>query len=166
MLANRLERWFDAVGITIEADRVRMRATDGGLGVFAVRTVHEGDSLCTIPKTAVLSVKTSGIADLLEENKIRGGLGLIIAILYEMSLHTASPWYERPTVSLHPDTLATVMSAKAADDIVQICQCCRWGYLSELPSREYLPMFWTADELDLLQGTGVAQNVLVGPIRL
>ncbi|CAL5222086.1 g4393 [Coccomyxa viridis] len=104
-----------------------MRATDGGLGVFAVRTVHEGDSLCTIPKTAVLSVKTSGIADLLEENKIRGGLGLIIAILYEMSLHTASPW---------------------------------WGYLSELPSREYLPMFWTADELDLLQGTGVAQNVL------
>ncbi len=102
MLASRLERWFDTVGITIEAGRVRIRATDGGLGIFAVRTVLEGDALCTIPKAAVLSVKTSGIADLLEENKIRGGLGLIIAILYELSLHGASPWYERPTASLHP----------------------------------------------------------------
>ena len=37
----------------------------------------------------------------------------------------------------------------------------RYGYLSGLPKREYLPMFWRADELDLLQGTEVAQNVLV-----
>ena len=43
----------------------------------------------------------------------------------------------------------------------KLCQSCRWGYLSELPSREYLPMFWTADELDLLKGTVVALSVLV-----
>ena len=40
-------------------------------------------------------------------------------------------------------------------------KCNRYGYLSGLPAREYLPMFWQADELDLLQGTEVAQNVLV-----
>ena len=39
--------------------------------------------------------------------------------------------------------------------------CNRYGYLSGLPPREYLPMFWRVDELDLLQGTEVAQNVLV-----
>ena len=99
MLTKRLEQWLDSVGISIETDRVRVRATEGGLGVFAVTTIHEGESLCSIPKAAVLSVKTSGVASLLEENKIRGGLGLIIAILYEMSLHAASPWYELPT---HP----------------------------------------------------------------
>lgn len=101
MLTQRLEQWLDSVGISIQTDRVRIRAADGGLGVFAVKTVHEGDSLCSIPKAAVLSVKTSGVAGLLEENKIRGGLGLIIAVLYEMSLHAASPWYELPTASLY-----------------------------------------------------------------
>ena len=30
---------------------------------------------------------------------------------------------------------------------------CRQGYLSELPAREYLPMFWTSAEQALLQGT-------------
>lgn len=37
----------------------------------------------------------------------------------------------------------------------------RSGYLSELPEREYLPMFWTEEELGLLQGTTVAQNATV-----
>ena len=46
------------------------------------------------------------------------------------------------------------------------CACnqavwCRHGYLSELGSREYLPMFWTEEELGLLQGTTVAQNAMV-----
>ena len=117
MLLKRVEQWLDSVGISIETDKVRIRATEGGLGVFAVKAVHEGDPLCTIPKSAVLSVKTSGIANLLEENKIRGGLGLIIAILYEMSLHAASPWYELPTVNLHPSWSAasTTLCEPACD---------------------------------------------------
>ena len=31
--------------------------------------------------------------------------------------------------------------------------CCRHGYLAELPAQEYLPVFWTAPERALLQGT-------------
>lgn len=68
----RLEKWLGSVGISIEAEKVRIRASNGGLGVFAVSDVTKSDLLCTIPKAAVLSVKTSGIADLLEENRIRG----------------------------------------------------------------------------------------------
>ena len=45
----------------------------------------------------MLSVRTTGAADLLEENGIRGGLGLIIAILHELSLGARSPWWAAPT---------------------------------------------------------------------
>jgi SET domain-containing protein 6 len=33
------------------------------------------------------------------------------------------------------------------------CSLCRHGYLSELPPREHLPVFWTAPERALLAGT-------------
>ena len=159
MQTKRLEEWLDGIGISMQTDKARIRATDGGLGVFASKNINEGDELCSIPKAAVLSVKTSGIAHLLEENRIRGGLGLIIAILYEMSLHAASPWYELPTLCLMSCLLS--MHLLVPEHAAYPCQCYRCGYLSELPSREYLPMFWTANELELLQGTIVAQNALV-----
>lgn len=35
-----------------------------------------------------------------------------------------------------------------------LCVCaCRYGYLQSLPGREYVPMFWTKGELQLLKGT-------------
>ena len=40
----------------------------------------------------MLSVRTTGIADLLEAAGIRGGLGLIVAIMHELSLGARSPW--------------------------------------------------------------------------
>ena len=92
MQLARLEPWLANVGITLQAGAIRIRTTDGGLGVFAIRDVQEGELLCTIPKAAVLSVRTSRIANVLEEHGIRGGLGLIIGILYELSLNTASRW--------------------------------------------------------------------------
>jgi len=92
MQLRRFEQWLTRIGISIQTDVARIGGIDGGLGVFAAKNANKGDLLCVIPKAAVLSVKTSGIADMLEENKIRGGLGLIIAILYQMSLHSASPW--------------------------------------------------------------------------
>lgn len=33
---------------------------------------------------------------------------------------------------------------------------CRHGYLSSLPHREYVPMFWAQEEVDILQGTDAA----------
>jgi hypothetical protein len=32
---------------------------------------------------------------------------------------------------------------------------CRHGYFQSLPRREYLPIFWSAEELALLQGSEV-----------
>ena len=92
MQLARLEQWLADVGITLKAGAIRIRTTEGGLGVFSIRNVQEGELLCTIPKAAVLSVRTCRIVNVLEEHSIRGGLGLIIGILYELSLDTASRW--------------------------------------------------------------------------
>lgn len=37
--------------------------------------------------------------------------------------------------------------------MVRVLRARRHGYLSELPAREYLPLFWTPEERALLQGT-------------
>jgi hypothetical protein len=89
---TRLIQWLKKAGISWNEDRVLLRPCRDGLGVVAVEDIEEGKELCVIPKTAVLSVKNTGIADILEEHRIRGGLGLIIAIMYELGLGKASFW--------------------------------------------------------------------------
>jgi hypothetical protein len=37
---------------------------------------------------------------------------------------------------------------------------CRAGYLASLPQREYLPLFWTQVELEMLQGTSLEGKAL------
>lgn len=46
-----------------------------------------------IPKTAILSTKSTGIANILEDEQIDGGCSLALAVLYELSQHDESPWY-------------------------------------------------------------------------
>ena len=89
---TRLSAWLEGAGITWDEALIQMRPAGGGLGVFAVADVPEGATLCEIPRRAVLSVRTSGAADLLEAHGIREGLGLAIAIMYELSLGARSPW--------------------------------------------------------------------------
>lgn len=84
--------WLRSAGVYWNESLVVLRPIDGGLGVFAVQDLCEGQKLCEIPKKAVLSVQNTGIADLLEYHRIRGGLGLIIAIMYEISIGQKSFW--------------------------------------------------------------------------
>jgi hypothetical protein len=63
------------------------------LAVVASQGINEGAVLVTIPKTAVLSVKNTSLAPFLEENRIGGGLGLVLACMHELALGTKSPWY-------------------------------------------------------------------------
>ena len=89
---TRLSAWLKGAGITWDESLIRMQPCAGGVGVFAVGDVQEGAILCEIPRAAVLSVRTTGIADLLELHGIREGLGLNIAIMYELSIGARSPW--------------------------------------------------------------------------
>eukprot|EP00884_Botryococcus_braunii_P003665 jgi/Botrbrau1/1329/Bobra.0063s0043.2 len=127
-----LLKWFRDNEITWDEDLLEVRsglpATGGGsLGVYAKVDIEEGAVLCEIPKSSMLSVKTTSIADILEEAKIAGGLGLLIALMHEYSLGETSRW---------------------------------WGYLQSLPVPEYIPIFWTNEELLLLQGTGCEDQPL------
>lgn len=92
--ANRLGTWFESAGISFDVSLIRVQSVSrsGGLGVFAVRDLCEGQKLCEIPKKAVLSVRNTNMSDILEQHLIRGGLGLIIAIMYELSIGRHSFW--------------------------------------------------------------------------
>ncbi|KAJ3127089.1 hypothetical protein HK098_006786 [Nowakowskiella sp. JEL0407] len=49
--------------------------------------------VCKIPVSSVLSIKTCGIADVLEEHQLGGILGLAIAVMFEISIGQSSIWY-------------------------------------------------------------------------
>lgn len=97
------------------------------MGVWAVRDIKEGESLCRIPKKALLSIRNTEASDIIEEEDLGGGLGLVFAVLYEMCLAEKSRWH---------------------------------GYFQSMPEREYLPLFWTQEELGLLVGTDLGERAV------
>lgn len=46
-----------------------------------------------IPKTCILSAKSTGVSNILEDEAIEGGAALSIAVMYELAQGTESPWY-------------------------------------------------------------------------
>ena len=58
----------------------------------AARAIGAGEQLCTIPKAACLSIRTTELADVIEAEQLGGGLGLVLAVLHEMSLGETSKW--------------------------------------------------------------------------
>lgn len=64
----------------------------GPSSLQATRDIAEGEGLCTIPKAACLSIRTTQLADIIEEEELGGGLGLVLAVLHEMSLGEESTW--------------------------------------------------------------------------
>ncbi|KAF6262972.1 hypothetical protein COO60DRAFT_557117 [Scenedesmus sp. NREL 46B-D3] len=124
---SQLVSWLQSVGIWWDKSLVQIRGgcsncSGPALGVFAVSDVQENQLLCVIPRSAILSPRTTQPAQILEAEKLGGGLALTIAVMYEASLGKASKWA---------------------------------GYFASLPAREYLPMFWSQDELDALAGTAL-----------
>lgn len=95
---SALEAWLESVGITWDRRLVRLAGAAAGcsglaLGVRAAAAVAEGAALCTIPKAACLSTRTSPIADILEKESLATtGLGLTLAVLHELSLGPESEW--------------------------------------------------------------------------
>jgi SET domain-containing protein 6 len=57
-----------------------------------VRDVAEGERLCTIPKAACISIRTTELADVIEAEELGGGLGLVLAVMHERSLGSQSKW--------------------------------------------------------------------------
>lgn len=86
------------VGITWDSEAVRLFGGAphcGGLalGVQAGAGVVDGRQLCSIPKAACISTRTASLAGLLEAERLGGGLGLVTAVMHEMSLGADSRWH-------------------------------------------------------------------------
>lgn len=63
-----------------------------GISVRALCDLKGGDVVAQIPKTACLTIKTSGAREMIEAGGLDGSLGLSVALMYEKSLGQDSPW--------------------------------------------------------------------------
>eukprot|EP00878_Enallax_costatus_P030182 GHUV01032841.1.p1 GENE.GHUV01032841.1~~GHUV01032841.1.p1 ORF type:complete len:149 (+),score=15.28 GHUV01032841.1:407-853(+) len=93
-----IETWLRSVGIWWDESLIHIQAGCSGcsgpaLGVFAQQDITENQLLCVIPRSAILSPRTTKLAAALEAEKLGGGLALTIAVMYEASLGAASKWY-------------------------------------------------------------------------
>jgi len=95
-LAILLE-WFEKVGITYDKEYLdidyHIRGTGDGLGILALKDIPLNTIVCKIPKSAILSVKTSSITKIIEESLLNGGIGLTVALMYEIGIGEKSRWY-------------------------------------------------------------------------
>lgn len=95
-----LLQWFDAAGIELILSLIAFEAmptcastpSQCACLVRAVEDIADGDLLGVIPKRVVLSIRTTSIADLIQQERLGGGLGLILAIMHEASLGETSFW--------------------------------------------------------------------------
>ncbi|KAJ6364885.1 hypothetical protein OIU76_029792 [Salix suchowensis] len=87
------KRWMISQGIEWSNDTLQFIDTpEEGISVKALWDLKEGDLIAKIPKTACLTIKTSGAQDLIESTGLDGYLGLSVALMYEKSLGGDSPW--------------------------------------------------------------------------
>ncbi|KAG0047578.1 hypothetical protein BGZ89_004892 [Linnemannia elongata] len=93
-----------------------------GLGVFAKKHLEPGYEAIQVPKAIVLSVQTTGIANLLEDDEVEGDTALTIGCMYELSRGAQSPW--APYLALltkRPPQMATTLS-KESREMMKMCE--------------------------------------------
>ena len=124
----KFKSWMKSVGIKWNEDCIQFDGDGpGSLRILALDDVQAGQELASIPKEACITIYTTEISDILAEEEIGGGLGLVIAVWFEKQLGSKSKWA---------------------------------GYFASCPESEYLPVFWTKDQLEWLSGTEI-ENMAV-----
>ncbi|GAB5588596.1 hypothetical protein Unana1_03496 [Umbelopsis nana] len=88
-----LLRWFEDNEIEWDKQTLEVRDTNNSLGVFAKQDIEEGCPVVKIPKISILSAKTTGIANVIEDEHLEGGCSLALAVMYETAQAEDSPWY-------------------------------------------------------------------------
>ncbi|KAG0274441.1 hypothetical protein BGZ95_009792 [Linnemannia exigua] len=86
--------WAEENNIHWDKDAIEIREGKHGLGIYAKKNLDAGYEAIQVPKSIVLSVESTGIANLLEEEDIEGYVGLTLACMYEYSKGSESVWSE------------------------------------------------------------------------
>ncbi|KAG0207176.1 hypothetical protein BGX28_001514 [Mortierella sp. GBA30] len=84
--------WAEENEILWDKDAIEVREGNHGLGVYAKKNLEPGYEAIQVPKAVVLSVVSTGIANLLEDEDIEGYVGLTLACMYELSKGSESLW--------------------------------------------------------------------------
>ncbi|KAL0082409.1 hypothetical protein J3Q64DRAFT_1720666 [Phycomyces blakesleeanus] len=85
--------WFKTHEIQWDQELIEIRSNNDGYGIYARKDIPKKKRVVKIPKEAVLSAKSTGIANVLDDEGIDGGCSLAISVMYEISQGTDSPWY-------------------------------------------------------------------------
>ncbi|KAF9954728.1 hypothetical protein BGZ72_004336 [Mortierella alpina] len=84
--------WAEENEILWDKDAIEIREGKHGLGIYAKKNLEAGFEAIQVPKSVVLSVVSTGIANLLEDEDIEGYVGLTLACMYELSRGSESVW--------------------------------------------------------------------------
>ncbi|EJU04346.1 hypothetical protein DACRYDRAFT_114691 [Dacryopinax primogenitus] len=123
--------WFTSAGGTFDSSAIGIEdLPETGRGAVALRDIYEGEKLFTIPRSLLLSTRTSSLPFLLGEEDWNalgdGWAGLILCMMWEEARAEESPWR---------------------------------GYLESMPTEFSTLMFWTDEELGLLKGSLVLDKI-------
>ncbi|KAG0345992.1 hypothetical protein BG004_002688 [Podila humilis] len=114
--------WAEENEIIWDREAIDIRDGKNGLGVFAKRKLEEGFEVIKVPKHAILSVETTAIANILQDEEIEGYIGLTLGCMYEASRGAESPWHAYLSLlAKRPAKMATSMPQKARD-LMKSCE--------------------------------------------
>ncbi|KAG0003729.1 hypothetical protein BGZ80_005747, partial [Entomortierella chlamydospora] len=114
--------WAEENEILWDKDKIEVKEGKYGLGIYAKKHLEPGYEVVQVPKAAVLSVETTGIANLLADEEIEGYIGLTIGCMYEMSCGKQSPWSAYlALLAKRPPQMATSLS-KDAREMFKYCE--------------------------------------------
>ncbi|KAG0047851.1 hypothetical protein BGZ83_007185 [Gryganskiella cystojenkinii] len=103
--------WAEENEILWDNTAIEIKESKHGLGVFAKKSLEAGSHVVQVPKAIVLSVETTGIANLLEDEEIEGYIGLTMGCMYELARGSQSPWSAYLALLLkRPPQMATSLS--------------------------------------------------------
>ncbi|CEG69310.1 hypothetical protein RMATCC62417_05407 [Rhizopus microsporus] len=88
-----LLQWFNDNKVDWNKESLIVKEINGSFGVYALKDLKKDETVVKIPKECILSTKTCGIANILEEANLEGGCPLALAVLYELAQKEGSPWY-------------------------------------------------------------------------
>ncbi|KAL1680484.1 hypothetical protein EV122DRAFT_288740 [Schizophyllum commune] len=134
MSLEAFEQWFVSNGGFVDKDHVGLTEfaeEEGGRGMIALKDIPTDHTLFSIPRSTVLSTRTSPLpglfgADAWKERQLdKGWGGLILCMMWE-SAQSDRKWK---------------------------------GYLDSLPTEFSTPMFWTEEEIAELAGTAVVDHI-------
>ncbi|KAF9177918.1 hypothetical protein BGZ51_008281 [Haplosporangium sp. Z 767] len=115
--------WAEENDILWDKSVIEIKEGKYGLGVYAKKKLEAGYEVVQVPKSIVLSVETTAIANILADEEINGYVGLIIGCMYELSCGAQSPWspYLQLLIKRGPPPMATGLSKKSRE-LMKYCE--------------------------------------------